>query len=50
MKVGTFAMEAIVRCVSLLIAREALDPHLKMGGPVLNSTLPMGMRIRAALR
>ncbi len=23
----------------LLIAREALDPHLKMGGPVLNSTL-----------
>lgn len=34
----------------LLIAREALDPHLKMGGPVLNSTLPMADRARAALR
>ena len=34
----------------LLIAREALDPHLKMGGPVLNSTLPLKDRARAALR
>jgi alkylation response protein AidB-like acyl-CoA dehydrogenase len=34
----------------LLIAREALDPHLKMGGPVLNSTLPMKARATAALR
>lgn len=34
----------------LLIAREALDPHLKMGGPVLNTTLPMGERFKAALR
>lgn len=34
----------------LLIAREALDPHLKLGGPVLNSTLPAGVRVRAALR
>lgn len=34
----------------LLIAREALDPHLKMGGPVLNSTLPFKVRIKAALR
>jgi alkylation response protein AidB-like acyl-CoA dehydrogenase len=34
----------------LLIAREALDPHLKMGGPVLNSTLPLGIRLNAALR
>lgn len=34
----------------LLIAREALDPHLKMGGPVLNSTLPVKNRLRAALR
>lgn len=34
----------------LLIAREALDPHLKMGGPVLNSTLPMKDRAKAALR
>jgi len=34
----------------LLIAREALDPHLKIGGPVLNSTLPLLSRARAALR
>lgn len=34
----------------LLIAREALDPHLKMGGPVLNSTLPLKTRATAALR
>ncbi len=34
----------------LFIAREALDPHLKIGGPVLNSKLPARARIRAALR
>ncbi|MCG8602068.1 MAG: acyl-CoA dehydrogenase family protein [Verrucomicrobiales bacterium] len=34
----------------LLIAREALDPHLKMGGPVLNSTLPLKERAKAAMR
>jgi alkylation response protein AidB-like acyl-CoA dehydrogenase len=34
----------------LLIAREALDPHLKTGGPVLNSTLPLKDRAKAALR
>lgn len=34
----------------LLIAREALDPHLRMGGPVLNTMLPVGERVKAALR
>ncbi len=34
----------------LLIAREALDPHLKTGGPVLNTTLPKSARAKAALR
>lgn len=34
----------------LLIAREALDPHLKMGGPVLNTTLPLKERLMAGLR
>lgn len=34
----------------LLIAREALDPHLKLGGPVLNSRLPLSDRAQAALR
>ncbi len=33
----------------LFIAREALDPHLKVGGPVVNSQLPLAARARAAL-
>lgn len=34
----------------LFIAREALDPHLKIGGPVLNSTLPKKERFKAAMK
>ncbi|MEW6302958.1 MAG: acyl-CoA dehydrogenase family protein [Verrucomicrobiota bacterium] len=34
----------------LFIAREALDPHLKVGAAVLNTQLPMNERARAALR
>ncbi len=34
----------------LLIAREALDPHLKIGGAVLNSTLPLKERAKAVAR
>lgn len=34
----------------LFIAREALDPHLRMGGPVLNSSLPWKARLRAFIR
>lgn len=34
----------------LFIAREALDTHLNVGGPVLNSTLPGKVRFKAALR
>ena len=30
----------------LFIAREMLDPHLKIGGPVLNSHLPWSQRLR----
>jgi alkylation response protein AidB-like acyl-CoA dehydrogenase len=33
----------------LFIAREALDPHLKVGAPMLNSQLPIKARARAAL-
>lgn len=33
----------------LFIAREALDPHLKTGGAVMNSKLPMSKRFMAAL-
>ena len=31
----------------LFIAREALDPHLKVGGAIFNTTLPMLTRIKA---
>ncbi len=34
----------------LFIAREALDPHLRLGGAVMNSRLAAGKRLRAALR
>jgi hypothetical protein len=34
----------------LFIAREALDPHLKIGAEVVNSTLPLKQRAKAALR
>ncbi len=34
----------------LFIAREALDPHLKIGAPVLNTQLPRDVRLRAAVK
>jgi alkylation response protein AidB-like acyl-CoA dehydrogenase len=34
----------------LFIAREALDPHLKVSGAVLNSKFPMSERLRAAVK
>lgn len=34
----------------LFLAREALDPHLKVGGAVLNTQLPMKVRLAAALK
>ena len=34
----------------LLLAREALDPHLQVAGAVLDSRLPMGKRAAAALK
>ena len=34
----------------LFIAREALDPHLRVGAPVLNAQLPVKQRLRAALK
>lgn len=34
----------------LFIAREALDPHLKVGAPVLNTQLPGRVRMRAAMK
>jgi alkylation response protein AidB-like acyl-CoA dehydrogenase len=34
----------------LFLAREALDPHLKVAAAALNSQLPMGERLKAALK
>ena len=34
----------------LILAREALDPHLKIAGDVLNSKAPLCKRIKAAVR
>ena len=34
----------------LFIAREALDTHLKIGAPMLNSQLPLPARVRAAVQ
>jgi alkylation response protein AidB-like acyl-CoA dehydrogenase len=34
----------------LFIAREALDPHLKIGAPMLNTQLPAKVRANAALK
>lgn len=34
----------------LFIAREALDPHLKVSGAALNSSLPIGERVKAAIK
>jgi alkylation response protein AidB-like acyl-CoA dehydrogenase len=34
----------------LFIAREALDPHLKIGAPALNSQLPTSERVKSAIR
>ena len=33
----------------LFIAREALDPHLKIGAPILNSQLPVSERVKSAI-
>jgi alkylation response protein AidB-like acyl-CoA dehydrogenase len=34
----------------LFIAREALDPHLKIAAPVLNSQVPLSRKLKAALK
>jgi alkylation response protein AidB-like acyl-CoA dehydrogenase len=34
----------------LFIAREALDPHLKIGGPILNSQLSTSERVKSAIQ
>ncbi|MEO8205400.1 MAG: acyl-CoA dehydrogenase, partial [Chthoniobacterales bacterium] len=41
--------EGSTEIMHLFIAREALDPHLKIGAPVLNTRLPFSLRLKAML-
>jgi hypothetical protein len=34
----------------LFLAREALDPHLQIAGPVLNTQVPTGERVRVGMK
>src|SRR5262249_61850534 len=40
-------LEGSREIMRLLSAREALDPHLKVGGAIFNTTLPMSERMKA---
>lgn len=46
----TTIFEGSSEILRLFLAREALDPHLRIGGPALDSRLGAGRRIAAALR
>ncbi|MBC7693582.1 MAG: acyl-CoA dehydrogenase family protein [Methylotenera sp.] len=43
-------VEGTSEILRLFIAREALDKHLKIGGPVMNTRLSVGKRIGAAIQ
>ena len=42
--------EGSTEIMNLFLAREAMDPHLRVAGEVLDSRLPMSKRFRAAMR
>lgn len=42
-------LEGSTEIMNLFISREALEPHLKIAGPVLNSKLPLSQRLKAAV-
>ena len=42
--------EGSTEIMQLFLAREAMDPHLNAAGEAVNSRLPMGRRLKAALK